>query len=289
LLLEEQNPRVVQHGERVWSYRHDWERVEPAIGMILTDDGWIAVDGGNSPLHGKHVFDAMQSISAKPVVLVIDTHRHFDHSFGNQSYNAPVLGSQHCKERMEANIQDDWGPDRVLDWLRKDMYPRIPTLSDKDFRDLRVIPPSESFPSKKKLSVGGTKIEMFLLDGVHSDDSIGVYLLDGKTLFLGDAFYLLEGPEGKFTRLPDLLNLVVKYKVVAYVPGHERAHDHDVFKRLHEYCLVLIQRVKEMLADGANEQEILAVPFDEKYQRTSFLSDKQHQRFLNAAMRELKS
>ncbi|MBI1729221.1 MBL fold metallo-hydrolase [Candidatus Acetothermia bacterium] len=286
--MSNHDSRVVQHAEKIWSYRHDWERVEPAIGMILTDDGWIAVDGGNSPLHGKHVFDAMQSISAKPVVLVVDTHRHFDHSFGNQAYNAPVLASQRCKERMEANIQDDWGSERVLDWLRKDMFSRIPTLSDRDFQDLRVIPPSESFSAKKKLTVGGTKIEMFLLDGVHSDDSIGVYLPDGKTLFLGDAFYLLEGPEGKFTRLPDLLKLVTQYDVEAFVPGHERAHDHAVFERLHEYCQELIQRVNELLKDGAAEQEILAIPFDEKFKRTSFLSEKQHQRFLNATIRELR-
>ncbi len=286
--MSKNNPRVVQHSEKIWSYKHHWERVEPAIGMILTSEGWIAVDGGNSPVHGRHVHEAMQAIMPKPVIYVIDTHRHFDHTFGNQAFNAPVTASQRCKERFDENIRDDWSPEHVLGWLRREMFSRIPTLSDADFEGLSLIAPTESFSASKTLVVGDTRIELFMLDGVHSDDSIGVYLPDGKTLFLGDAFYLLEGPEGRFTRLLDLLELVAKRDIAAFVPGHERPHDRKTFEQLHEYCRELILRVKGMILDGADEQEIHAIPFDEKYQRTSFLTPKQHGRFLNAAMRELR-
>jgi len=286
-MKQQRDRRVQQLSEHVWIYRQDWQRVEPTLGMILTDDGWIAIDGGNSPLHGQRVYESMQQILEKPVLYVIDTHRHFDHVFGNQAFQAPVIASRRCRERFTENLQDDWAPERVQRWLKETMFSHIPTLKPEDFEALELVPPSLSFEGQMTLDFDGTSVQLFSLAGAHSDDSIGVFVPYERVLFLGDAFYFREGSEGRFLRLLELLDYIAPLDVEFYVGGHERPHDRLTFEKVHAYCRELAQTVKSLLRAGAGEAEVLRVPFEEKYERTSFLSPNLHRRLLQAAYTEL--
>lgn len=287
--MRQHERRVHQLSDRIWIYRHDWQKVEPTIGMVLTDEGWIAIDGGNSPAHGQRVYEAMQEIRERPVLYVIDTHRHFDHVFGNQAFRAPVIASQRCRKRFAQNLQDEWAPDRVHRWLQETMFSVISTLKPEDFRKLALIPPSLSFEGELTLDLGKTSVQLFSLAGAHSDDSVGVFVPDERVLFLGDAFYFREGPEGRFLRLLELLDYVAPLEVDFYVSGHERFYDRQTFERVHAYGCTLAQSVRSLLRSGAGEAEVLEVPFDEKYERTSFLSPKMHRQLLQAAYKELLS
>ncbi len=280
--------RVHQLSDHVWIYRHDWQRLEPAIGMVLTDQGWVAIDGGNSPAHGRRVYEAMQEIRERPVLYVIDTHRHFDHVFGNQAFDAPVIASRRCRERFSQNLQEDWAPQRVHRWLHEAMFSHISTLNPADFQGLRLVPPSLSFEGELVLDLKGTTVRLFPLGGAHSDDSIGVYLPYERVLFLGDAFYFREGVEGRFLRLLQLLDYVAPLEVEIYVPGHEAHYGRLTFEKLRAYCRELFQMVRALIRSGAGEAEILSsVPFDKRFNSTSFLSPKFHRRLLQAAYHEL--
>jgi glyoxylase-like metal-dependent hydrolase (beta-lactamase superfamily II) len=284
--MSSQDSRVIQHAENVWSYRHNWERVEPAVGMILTDEGWIVVDGGSCPVHGRQVLAAMQQISDVPTRYVIATHRHWDHTFGNQVFDAPVISSQKCKDRMLMNMQDDWSADRVIDWLVSDMFPHIPGLSEADFEGLELIVPSETFETDMSLKIGNVELELFLLNNVHADDNIGVYLPEQRVIFLGDAFYY-PAPEGRVTNLPVLVEKVAELDLETLIPGHERPHNREVFEQFREYVLTLQDRIQEIVNAGQPEEAALQIPFEERFQRTSFLNEKQHRKTIKLAFREL--
>lgn len=281
--------RVIQHAENVWSYRHNWERVEPAIGMILTDEGWVAVDGGSSPVHGYEVLAEMQSIAKKPVKYVVATHRHFDHTFGNQAYDAPVLSGAKCKERFDINVLDDWSKENALDWLKRDMFPNIPALSENDFVGYEPVSPATTFEDDLSLSVGNVQLEFFHLPGVHTDDGIVVYLPSEKVIFLSDAFYFLPGPEGSFLELPHLINKVDQLEVAHYVPGHERPHDREIFEKLQSYVNELIDDVKSRIAEGASRADVLSIAIKPRYleTKTSFIGERLHKRHLIGTYREL--
>lgn len=282
------DPRVKRVSEHVWIYRHDWPRLEPTIGMILTEAGWVAVDGGNTPAHGRRVYEAMQAIKAVPVKYVINTHRHFDHVFGNQAFDAPVIGSQRCSERFNQSVQDDWSPQRVLGWLGAHIFPLKRGLSAADFADLTLVPPSISFTERLKLHFQHLSIALFPLNGVHSDDGVGVYMPQDRVLFLGDAFYFQGTSEGRALRLPELVDVVAALDVTVYVPGHERPHDHATFERLAHYVHALVAFVKAEAASGATLDTVLERHgFDPDLNATSFLSAKQHRRLVRAVWREL--
>ena len=282
------DPRVKRVSERVWVYGHDWTRLEPTIGMVLTAEGWVAVDGGNTPSHGRRAYEAMQAIEAAPVRYVINTHRHFDHVFGNQAFEAPVVGSQRCFERFSQNVQDDWSSGRALGWLEAHIFPLNRGLSAADFADLTLVTPSISFAERLALHFGRLSLELFPLSGVHSDDGVGVYVPQERVLFLGDAFYFQGTSEGRALRLPELLDRVDKLDVKVYVPGHERPHDRATFERLRRYVHELVAFVSAESAGGTTLDAVLKRHrFDPSLNKTSFLSAKQHRRLVRAAWREL--
>lgn len=281
--------RVQQLSENVWILRHNWQRLEPTIGMILTDEGWVAIDGGNSPLHGQKAMDAMKAIRDVPIKYVINTHRHFDHVFGNQAFDAPVIGSDRCRERFEENVQDDWGPDRALDWLKSFIFKYNDQLTEDDFPNLNLVPPSISYAGEHDLKVGGSTLHLFPLEGVHTDDGIGVYVVEEKVMFLSDAFYYQGTPEGSALKLPELLDRVAQFDVDMYAPGHERAHDAEVFNLVHRGVKHLFKEVESMMNSGTGKEEIQAnISFDPDLDKRSFLNEKMHRTLIKAAIRELK-
>ncbi len=278
-----------QISERVWVYGHDWPKLEPAVGLVLTDEGWIVIDSGNSPMHGRRVFEAAQTIRERPIRYVINTHRHFDHVFGNQAFQgANIVASRKCQERFARNLRDDWAPERVVRWLEETILSKVSTLDPGDFRDLRPTPPALGFEGEATLELGGAPIKLFPLAGAHSDDSIGVYLPRERVLFLSDALYFREGPEGRFLQLLKLLDFVAPLEVEVYVPGHEAPHGRATFEKLRAYFRELTHSVRALVRAGADESAVLeAVPFDKRYEGTSFLSPKLHKRLVQAAYREL--
>jgi glyoxylase-like metal-dependent hydrolase (beta-lactamase superfamily II) len=72
-------------------YTLTWELVPgvPAIGnstFIIGDTDVIVVDSGFSKVAGEAILGGLQQITKKPVSLVINTHWHGDHIFGNQVF-----------------------------------------------------------------------------------------------------------------------------------------------------------------------------------------------------------
>lgn len=74
-------------------YTLTWELVSgaPAIGnstFVIGDTDVIVVDSGFSKSAGEAILGALRQITNKPVSMVINTHWHGDHVFGNQAFKS---------------------------------------------------------------------------------------------------------------------------------------------------------------------------------------------------------
>src|SRR5437763_16166793 len=73
--------------------------------VIMTDDGVVVVDSHSKPSASRAMYAQLQGITKKPVLKVINTHFHWDHWQGNESY-APTnpkvenIASQATKENL---------------------------------------------------------------------------------------------------------------------------------------------------------------------------------------------
>jgi glyoxylase-like metal-dependent hydrolase (beta-lactamase superfamily II) len=255
--------------------------------MVLTDEGWVVIDGGNSPKHGQAVVDAMRIIHDMPVRYVVNTHRHFDHVFGNQAYNAPVISGRRCQERFLDNIKDDWSAEHAVDWLKKTIFSYNDQLTEADFDDYFPVPPSEVFDNEYTLELSPITLNFFPLDGVHSDDGVGIWIPEEKAVFLGDAFYYQYfSAECRATPLPTLVDRVAQLNAEIFIPGHERVHNREVFDKLQNYVHLLINIASKQSPDVSAEDVVQAHPFPEEFKHVSFLSESFHFHLINALLKE---
>jgi glyoxylase-like metal-dependent hydrolase (beta-lactamase superfamily II) len=73
--------------------------------VILTDDGVIVVDSHSKPSASKALYTQIQDLTKKPVIKVINTHFHWDHRQGNESYAATnpkveIIASENTKANL---------------------------------------------------------------------------------------------------------------------------------------------------------------------------------------------
>lgn len=274
-----------QISESVWIIPHDWEHIEPTIGFVITDVGVVVIDGGNSPDHGRRVLKAIREITDRPIRYVIATHRHFDHSFGNQVYQAPIIAHALCRKKLESNVRTDWGPEKIHNWINSWLLPHIPTLKPEQFEGLKIVLPEITFAKNLQLELGDTLLKLIYLGGGHTHDSIGVHLPSEKVLFLADALY--PNPEGTVHKLVQLFNRIAKLDVETLIASHETPFKRERFALRHEYFRTLLEAVTKLHRQRASKEAILSHLLDPKFQRLKVFSQNNHRQLVERLYQEL--
>lgn len=243
-----------QISERVWIVPHDRKHVEPTIGFVVTDVSVVVIDGGNSPEHGRRVLKAIREITDLPIRYVIATHRHFDHSFGNQVYEAPIIAHTLCRKKLVSNIRTDWSPEKIRTWIDSWLLARIPTLKFEQFEGVKIVLPEITFAKNLQLELGDTLLRLIYLGGGHTHDSIGVHLPNEKVLFLSDALY--PNPEGTVHKLVGLFDRIAQLDVETFIAGHEMPFKRENFALRHEYFRTLLDEVTKLHRRRASKETI---------------------------------
>jgi glyoxylase-like metal-dependent hydrolase (beta-lactamase superfamily II) len=112
-------------------------------GLIHTPKGMILIDTTSSATEIKALFEAAE-VCLEEVRLVINTHFHSDHTWGNQVFTCPILAHRSCLERMQANLKNEWSPETLKSYL-SDLERTDPQKADdfrKTVKDLHHMPQS---------------------------------------------------------------------------------------------------------------------------------------------------
>src|SRR5438093_2289946 len=92
--------RKIKEGIYVQSARE----VNSNASIILTKEGVVIIDTGQTPIDSREVQEAVKKLTALPVRLVIDTEVHPDHTTGNFVFSPPaiVINPKGASEAMRA-------------------------------------------------------------------------------------------------------------------------------------------------------------------------------------------
>jgi glyoxylase-like metal-dependent hydrolase (beta-lactamase superfamily II) len=74
----------VEIADRVWVSRQEWFDLN--ITAIGGESGLVVVDTHASSAAARTVIDDLRALDAGDVVAVVNTHWHFDHTFGNAAF-----------------------------------------------------------------------------------------------------------------------------------------------------------------------------------------------------------
>jgi glyoxylase-like metal-dependent hydrolase (beta-lactamase superfamily II) len=208
----------VQHADGVYSKRYPY--LQQQIGAVVCGDGVLLVDTRSHHGQADELAGDLRYITPHPVRWIVNTHHHWDHTFGNARFRpAPIWGHTRCAELLSLF------PER----MRAEAKSYSPDLADR-FDEVEIIPPDHTFDDSVNLAIAGRELVLRHLGRAHTDNDIVVLVPDANVIFAGDLVeesgppvyqdaYPLEWPDAVST----LLDLVTG----PVVPGHGAMVDRD--------------------------------------------------------------
>lgn len=244
-------------------------------GLIHTPKGMILIDTTSSAKEIITVFNALDA-RLEEVRLVVNTHSHSDHTWGNQVFTCPILAHRICLERMQSALRDEWSPEVFQSYIA-DLERTDPVKAD-DFRrtvkDLHITLPNEIFEEKYTGELGGVKYEIIHLGG-HTPDLCIVWLPESEVLFASDLIFQGRYPYIFDANVPvwiDRLNQLMEFNASSIVPGHGVMCGEADIIYLREYLQSTWELTAEHIRLGHSPDETSSDPafliFDQnKYER----------------------
>lgn len=230
--------------------------------LILGDGEAILVDTLATAAQAEELAAAVRTITPAELTIV-NTHHHFDHTFGNAVLAKPprsIWGHASAagllRDRAEA--------------VRRAAYEEALRLAPSIAEDLLTVPimaPNATVRHESTLDLGGRAVILYYFGRGHTDGDLVVHVPDADVVVAGDlveegaapAFddaFPLEWPE----TVAALLRLTTP--ATSVVPGHGAVVGQNFVRGQHEELAALDWVIRDGHADGAPAERVAAkAPF----------------------------
>src|SRR5438094_4955933 len=234
--------RKINDGIYVQSARE----VNSTSSIVLTEEGPVIIDTGQTPADTREVMDAVKKLTPLPVRFVINTEVHPDHTTGNFVFSPPAVVINH---------------EGAAEAMRQAADPnRIGTLRSQstEMRDAlegyRLVTPHFEYHDKATLHVGERTFELLHLKNLHSEADTAVWLPNERVLFassvaIPDSINNLR----PFVAIPEMLTTIKMLKSLnpeVVVPGHGSFGTTKIFDDSERYYGLLLEPVGAMVRAG---------------------------------------
>lgn len=222
-------------------------------GFVVARRGVIVIDALNTPAAGRELAAAVQAHSDQPIRLVINTHHHYDHTFGNQAFDAPVVAHVSLPSLLAQAAARDLSPLALAAWLSE--HPQDRWLAD----ELQLVYPNVMFEGNLEIDLPPSRLRVQHLGG-HTSDSCIVDLPEAEVIFAGDLVFEGRTP---FLRQAHIADTLQALRVVeemgrrTVVPGHGAVCDLAYVARLHTYLDELYNVVRGLVKRGWNKGRVV--------------------------------
>lgn len=228
-------------GTGVFVRRH--QSLDLNVGAVVCGDGLLVIDTRANHVQAAEMVESLRKISRLPVRWVINTHHHWDHTFGNQVFPDAAI----------------WGHDRCVKAMRlhgETMRTQVKALAPDQAATLDAVvitPPSFTFATTATVTFGGTAVEMRYLGRGHTDNDIAISLPERNVLFAGDL--IEEGAPPSFNDSfpldwPETVAALLPLAGGAVVPGHGAIVDNGFVARQLDELQIVARLARERFADG---------------------------------------
>lgn len=223
-------------------------------GIILTQDGVVLVDTGQTPVDSRAILAAVRKLTSMPIRFVIDTEPHPDHTTGHFLFSPPavVIAAEGAAESMRRRERDD--PQRLQKLAS--VSPEMRTALEA----YRFIAPDIEYRQKMTLKVGERTFELVYLKGVHSESDTAVWLPGERVLFSAAGIVVNQFNNLRpIVTIPDILAAAKMMKGLNpehVIPGHGIPGTVKIFEDSEQYYALLMDRVGGMVKEGRSLDQI---------------------------------
>ena len=205
-------------GDRVFVRRYRF--YDQNVGVVLGDGAALLIDTRVSHRQAEELRADLRELTSLPVGVVVNTHGHSDHCFGNNLFRpAPIWGHERCVTMIET----------TGDRQRAATAGAIPALA-AELAEVVLDPPDRTFAESATVEVepGGRMVELRHLGRGHTDNDIVVIVPDADVMFAGDLLEADATPyfgDGFPIDWPDTVGRLVELVTGPVVPGHGTVGD----------------------------------------------------------------
>lgn len=251
----------VELAEGVWT--RNYSHLDFNVGVVAGADALAVIDTRSDVVAGRELRDHLRQLSPLPVGWVVNTHYHWDHTWGNEVFTGAALwGHDRCAEEMRDNGETHRA--RV-----KEMAPEYAGRYDA----VTITPPDNTFPETATLDLGPRSVELSYLGRGHTNSDIvarvagvtfaGDLVENGAPPAFGDSFPL---------DWPDAVAGILAQGDAIVVPGHGPVADRAFVAAQHEQLVEIARQATERHAEGMTWEEAAEAgsPFPPQTTRQAF-------------------
>jgi glyoxylase-like metal-dependent hydrolase (beta-lactamase superfamily II) len=221
--------------------------------LVVGGEVAVVVDTLSTDAQAGELVDAIRRVTALPLAIV-NTHHHFDHSYGNGIVAATTPGCGiWAHEAAAAALREDglrWQREWYEEWL-----PLLPELAE-GLAAVVLRPPDRTVHTESMMDIGGRSLQLRHLGRGHTDGDLIVTVPDAAVLLAGDLVeqgappsfgdsYPVDWPE----TVAAMLHLITPTTQV--VPGHGSLVGLDFVRAQHDELTQLAWLIREGHSDGA--------------------------------------
>ena len=247
--------RFHEVADRVWVARHDWFDVN--VTLVGGGRGLLLVDTHGSAAAAAEVVADVRALGAGEVVGIVNTHWHFDHTFGNDTVRA-AYGEVPITAHEQAAVELAEGAEEV-----RQRYAASDDPHREDVVATREVIPDDTFSSVRVLDLGDRTVELVHPGRGHTAGDLVARVSDVDVLLAGD---LVEesappslGRDSWPMEWPLSLDLVLSLLTPAtvVVPGHGAPVDRGFVERQRDELGVVAETIRDLAGRGVPVAEAL--------------------------------
>jgi cyclase len=220
--------------------------------FVVTQEGVVMIDSCNSPLDSRKMLATIKKVTDKPVVFLIDTETHSDHTANHFIFSPPATIISH--EGAGAAMRKAFDPKRV-----ETLAARSPEMREA-VQGYRMIAPQIEYKDKMTINLGERTFELTYLKNVHSEADTAIWLPNERVLFAAAAAVV----RGLQNLRPSVViaDVLSSYKLMkslnpeVVITGHGPPTTAKVFDEYEGFYTLLLKRVGDMAAQGKSLDEI---------------------------------
>ncbi|MGH7886868.1 MAG: MBL fold metallo-hydrolase [Candidatus Binatia bacterium] len=220
--------------------------------FVVTEAGVVMIDSCNSPLDSRRMLAAIKKVTDKPIVFLIDTETHGDHTGNHFIFSPPATIIN--AEGAGAGMRKEYNPKRAETLALKSAELREAVTGEK------MIAPHIEYKDRMTINLGERTFELIYLKNVHSFADTAIWMPKERVLFAAAAAVV----RGLQNLRPSVViaDVLASYKLMkalnpeVVITGHGQPTTTKVFEEYEGFFNLLLKRVGEMAAQGRSLTEI---------------------------------
>jgi cyclase len=213
--------------------------------VIVGDESVLVVDSGATPSTARDLIQAVRSVSDRPIRYLVDSHYHFDHTFGNAAFprDAILIGHEATRTLLAKEAPRGCTDCSYLDGIparierlqkeaatEPDTSKRAAAAAQaasleayrKETATLVSLPPRLTFSDRLSVDLGNREAQILFLGRGHTRGDVVVFLPRERVVCTGDFFngYLGYMGDAYVDEWADSLDQLARLDFDTVVPGH---------------------------------------------------------------------